>query len=525
MTPETPPAHRFRLLRYYAMATAGVFVAGALALVLLQRQEEVFFAEAQRQQQMLFMTSQAELARQNEATARASLLAVHEASHVNLTRVVANTLWNTHFGPFAARAQALAAESCRALPTDGREQRRACRQAFGARLKALPGFAEMDVAAYAAMRATKVFKIKVWDLRGITVYSSEHAQVGDDGVGNAGWQRAAAGTPASELTHRDRFSAFEGVVENRDVISTYVPVFAPGSDTVLGVVELYSDVTPFLAQIRDASAAFAQIAAENEASVERTGQAQREEVEESSNRFLLIVGGLFALLYAASLVIVRFGQRIIDRQTLAQEAAARREQLWHREKMAALSAMAANVAHEVGNPLAVISGTAQQLPDPGASRAIVEQTARIAAMMRRIADFADARGDGPEWVDVNAMVQAVCDFLAFDRRLRGITIRFDGEAGLPACELVPDHLNELVMGLLQACAGAQPAPRRIDVDSRTKGSTVVLRLRALAEDGSAVTPDAAAVAVVKRRVEAAGWCLQAEADVLTLTLPASAPPS
>lgn len=330
------------------------------------------------------------------------------------------------------------------------------------------------------MRATKVFKIKVWDLRGVAVYSSEHAQIGDDGSGNAGWRRATAGQTASELTHRDRFSAFEGVVENRDLISSYVPVQDPASGTVLGVFELYSDVTPFLEQARGSAQRFAEIAAANEARVADTARTNQAMVAASSEHFLLIVGALLALLYAVSLVIVRNGQRIIDRQTLAQEQAAQREALWHREKMAALAAMAANVSHEVGNPLAAIAGIAQQLPEPAEgsapspAHAIAEQTARIAQMMRRIAHFTDARSGSAEWVDVNAMLAAVCEFQAFDRRYRGVAIDWQPAPGLPACELVPDRLNELMMGLLQLAAeGGAP---RVAVSTAQRGDAVVIRI-------------------------------------------------
>ena len=543
-------AMRFRLLRFYTTTTLLVFVAAGVALALLQRMEEEFFADVQRAQQGFFTRAQADLARQNEQAARASLLAVHEASHVNLTRLVANMMWDADFAPLVAGAQRFAAEPCRALPAGPADTeaatRHACFAALGQRILSLPGFVALDRKAYAAMRASTVFKIKVFDLRGVTVYSSEHRQIGEDGAGNQGWRSAVGGLPASELTHRDRFSAFEGVVENRDLISTYVPVRGGPNDEVVGVFELYSDVTPFLAQFQAASRTFADNIAANEARVAESAAANQRSVDDSSDRFLLIVGGLIALLYAISLLIVRIGQRIIDRQTLAQEQAAAREQLWHREKMAALAAMAANVSHEVGNPLAVIAGLAQQIPDDGApvpaaagtradalvrpSRQILEQTDRIARMMRKISDFAAARSGAAEWVEINAMLQAVCEFQAFDRRFRRKAIHFEPGPGLPACELVPDHLNEAMMNLLQAIADvAEPEGREraIHVATRTLDGGVCIEMGCRYPASGEALPIAYVTAdarfePARRRVDGMGGRLEVDETLLHIVLPKAA---
>ena len=317
------------------------------------------------------------------------------------------------------------------------------------------------------------------------------------------------------------------MVENRDLISTYVPLRGGASDSVLGVVELHSDITPFLVQIKAASQRFASITAANDAEVRRKSGDYLARLQASLSEFLLIVIGLLALLHGVSLLIVRHGQRQIDRQTLAQEDAARREQLWHREKMAALATMAANVSHEVGNPLAVIAGMAQQLPattaaDSGepVARTILAQTARVSAMMRQISDFASARSEAADCVDVNAMLKALCDFHAFDRRFKATPIDFRPGSGLPACQLVPDHLNEAMMNLLQVMAdarppGVEPVPLCVQTEATTCGVRIRVGLDLpVAAQASLAGLDAALA--VDPRMEALRRCVAGMRGQLTL---------
>ncbi|MDP2369625.1 sensor histidine kinase [Rhodoferax sp.] len=532
-----------RLMRYFTATSLIAFMTVGAALYILQTMEEVFFAAVQREQTAFFAQTQTEFMRQQESSARDDLLALHQSSHVNLTHVFSNLLGAADLNPFIAKAQQVPVEHCRGMGANKAtgdalaqsDAKRACFGAVGQRIMSLPQFAVLNAKMYDAIRKSTVFKIKVFDLRGITVYSSEHKQIGEDKAGNQGWRAAVGGTPASELTHRDRFSAFEGEVENRDLISSYIPMLT-GTNQVVGVFEIYSDVTPFLKQIRDASQRIAGLAAANQARVEQAAHENQHKVDTSSDQFLMIVGGLLAVLYGVLLLIVRHGQRVIDLQNSAQERAIQREEQWHREKMAALATMAANVAHEVGNPLATISGLAEEIAEQQKVRGcavckpmlLLEQTRRIANMSRQIADFASAHNEAFEPVDVNQMVKAVCDFLGFDQRFRAMQIEFKPGARLPACIVIPDHLNEALMNLLQACMDGKSTqrwtPKRIVVETRARGKDILIRIvwdtAALggAPATGGVLPDSRFESA-RRRVKTMGGQLSSSATAIELTLP------
>jgi diguanylate cyclase (GGDEF)-like protein len=94
-----------------------------------------------------------------------------------------------------------------------------------------------------------VVKVKVYDTEGLTVFSTDARQIGQDKRTNAGFVRALAGTPASEITFRDHFDAWEGEISDRNIIATYVPVRIREAAPVEAVMEVYSDVTPLVAKL------------------------------------------------------------------------------------------------------------------------------------------------------------------------------------------------------------------------------------------------------------------------------------
>ena len=167
--------------------------------------------------------------------------------------------------------------------------------AGGAVPDSMPGaLARLHASVLRHTRGLSVVKVKIYAMNGKTVYSSEQKQIGEDKSENGGFRAAAAGGVASEIAHRNKFSAFEQVIFDRDLLSSYIPVRRQGVGEVWAVFEIYDDVTPLLAQV---------------------STSQKEVVA----GVLLVLAGLYAILF----FVIRHASRILDWQhglRLRQEA-------------------------------------------------------------------------------------------------------------------------------------------------------------------------------------------------------------
>ena len=154
------------------------------------------------------------------------LVSLKENENVHLTQSFVNSLW-PQFDAFVA--------SSSELSEDG--------------LRAHPEMTKLGHAVLSLMRDLPVVKVKVYNLAGVTMFSTEAKQIGENKSDNPGFLSARSGKVASELTHRDSFSAFEHVIADRDLVSSYVPIRKGLTAPVEAVFEIYSDVTPFLRKL------------------------------------------------------------------------------------------------------------------------------------------------------------------------------------------------------------------------------------------------------------------------------------
>ncbi len=172
-----------------------------------------------------------------------------------------------------------------------------------------------------------------------------------------------------------------------------------------------------------------------------------------------------------------------------------RQKFFHREKMAAVGALAAGVAHEIGNPIAAMSGVLQEMIDEQASGELKDESAkltvlqaqiqRLSAITREISGFAAPQPMERQLLDLNGLLRTTSGLMGYDKRMNRVSLQLDLNNQLPAIYGVADQLTQVIMNLLINAADAvgskEEGEREISIRSVLSADNVSF---AVADNGS-----------------------------------------
>ncbi|MEJ2364089.1 MAG: GAF domain-containing protein [Deltaproteobacteria bacterium] len=149
--------------------------------------------------------------------------------------------------------------------------------------------------------------------------------------------------------------------------------------------------------------------------------------------------------------------------------------LTQKEKLETLGAIAAEVAHEIRNPLVCIGGFArrlrQRLPDSAECEIILRESERLERILSRIGDYLKPVEVRFQECSVNTIVVECKDLLSPELERRKVVCRLDLDSELSQVRTDPGILKQVFINLIRKGA-----------ESMTKGGDMVIRTRQTEQD-------------------------------------------
>jgi signal transduction histidine kinase len=146
-----------------------------------------------------------------------------------------------------------------------------------------------------------------------------------------------------------------------------------------------------------------------------------------------------------------------------------------RDRLAALGAMAAGLAHEVKNPLGAIKGAAQLLEElegtPAADASarefvgiIIEEVNRLDRVVGSFLDYARPHAGNPIPLDINAAVRRTVQILSSQHGAQ-VDIRLELSERVSRVKIDPEQFRQVLINLVQNAIQAMDGRGRVTVST------------------------------------------------------------
>jgi two-component system sensor histidine kinase HydH len=308
----------------------------------------------------------------------------------------------------------------------------------------------LDLVVRNTIHGFHVEQLNQYDQEGVFSYSTnENLPLGQKCDDVVGVKRALAGESYFEMPGYNTFwGIFWPSSYKNQHLKAYVPFrleekLVPHSGPVVGVFEITQNISGDLAEIGN----FRLI-------------------------ILITLVVIMGLLFLVLRQIVKQAGVILERRQ--EEQRNLEAQLHQSERLAALGEMTAGVAHEVRNPLGIISSTAELLqerlaryePQDRLAQIIVEESNRLNEKVTEFLDFARPRVPNLRPCDLEGVLNRSLELLTPEINRLGITVERRYHLNGRVLALDPDLLHQAFLNLLLNAIQAMPGGGRLAVETR-----------------------------------------------------------
>ncbi|MDD5634785.1 MAG: ATP-binding protein, partial [Candidatus Omnitrophica bacterium] len=178
-----------------------------------------------------------------------------------------------------------------------------------------------------------------------------------------------------------------------------------------------------------------------------------------------------------------------------------RDRLLQSEKLASLGRLTSSMAHEVNNPLQVVSGRTQlslmamqkmkhkpeEMHDIARNLQIVmNQCMRAKTIIQRLLLFSKPGKRIIKNIDISKSVEFIIGLVEKDFLIKGVTVIRRYRPDLPCVDVDEEQMQEVFVNLLNNAAEAMPGGGTITVEIVGEGGTLVMRFT---DTGAGIPPE------------------------------------
>lgn len=170
-----------------------------------------------------------------------------------------------------------------------------------------------------------------------------------------------------------------------------------------------------------------------------------------------------------------------------------KERLVLSEKLATVGTLAAGVAHEIGNPMAVLQGYAELLSESDLDEtnrmeyamAVEQAVQKVSTIIRDLLEFARPVDQSDDTCDVHVAVQRAMNLVAHQPSFRAIEMKFEGSDTPLLARINGGRLEQVLLNLLLNASHASSKGATVHIKTEEREDSVRLEV---SDNGDGIAP-------------------------------------